>query len=226
MGASLPRRRFFLHPAHDAIGLSAAAGFSKCACEPADDARVLRVCLAPRAGEEAIDTLMGCAAFAALRSVDDPEDCDCLVLLSPCAANAISPSAGLVALGSQWHDWPAFARDVLGAEFLPPAASCRSSPRIEVKPIPTAWSHPILNGIEAFTARGVLHRVGHLAGDARILLLGSVGPYCEPLVWTRIAGWRWIVYIGLDFAANFPAPPLVRLLANAIRWAGGGLPPP
>lgn len=80
--------------------------------------------------------------------------------------------------------------------------------------------HPVLDRVGPFNARPVSRRFGDVLDDAACLLEGRLGGELFPVAWAR--DYRGRVFRTLLGASDdFSRPDFVRLVLNAIEWAGG-----
>jgi len=148
----------------------------------------------------------------------------------------------LVALRTTSHgfqNWLEFDRLVLGGNYQGhyPGNPERSAigvngnrfpegqpegPTLEVRINRNAKNHPILNGIGDFRSKYSLYKTSPVAPDVELLMTGTIpGEKPEPLAWTRIHKGARICYIALGGLQDFENPTFLRLVANALFWAGG-----
>jgi type 1 glutamine amidotransferase len=148
----------------------------------------------------------------------------------------------LIALRTASHgfqNWPEFDRLVLGGNYQGhyPGNPERSAidvngnrfpkgppegPTLEVRINKDAKNHPILDGIGDFRSKYSLYKTSPVAPDVEVLMTGTIpGEQPEPLAWTRTYKGARICYIALAGLQDFENPTFLRLVANALFWAGG-----
>src|SRR6185436_7978388 len=81
-------------------------------------------------------------------------------------------------------------------------------------------NHPVLKGVSNFTSKYSLYKTSPIAQDATLLLKGTTAEGSEPVAWTRTYNGARIVYIALGGVQDFANPEFIRLLTNALIWAG------
>ena len=265
-----PLRRFFTHPAHDRIGVSAAAALwadGLALPDGPDVVRSVRVGLVADEWEEAAALLAGYLREECrleCRSLhwqsqchpehgqslecpehwqtpqypehgqdpwqptrDEPDGCDCVVLLGPPAirdarwlrrlAQWCRRGGGIVVVGSTRDvlpDWRGFARSVLGARDSGQSGEVP----LDVRAARDARLHPVLAGVEPFPACGELLRGVRPARDAAVLLFGHARGLMKPVAWVRPCGAGRVFYCSLSDAGDLSEPNFLRLLANAVCW--------
>jgi hypothetical protein len=161
--------------------------------------------------------------------IDDPADYDCLVLLGWPAASSpqrvkrielyCRGGGSLVALRTMHAEipgWSNFSEEVLGG--LQPAAG--RARLLEVQRSETAWHHPVLEGLDTMIAEGEVYCGPRFSPDVTILLTAECGQRVQPVAWTtRHEGGRiFCTTLGLD--DDFREPSFLRLISNAVHWAG------
>ncbi|MBI3280148.1 MAG: ThuA domain-containing protein [Acidobacteria bacterium] len=125
-----------------------------------------------------------------------------------------------------FRNWPEFGEQVLGAQWHYDYGRDSST---EVRVIPGAASHPILQSVPAaFRCRSPLYHVLPLRGSPKLLLMGKpVGPsdrterVDNPVAWTTSYKGGRVFYTSLGAAPDFEVEPFRRLLVNAVYWALG-----
>jgi type 1 glutamine amidotransferase len=83
---------------------------------------------------------------------------------------------------------------------------------------------PILDGVKPFKSKGSLYRNTGLAKDVDTLLTGSIPDHTEPIAWTRFYKGGRIFYTSLGDQKDFEEESFLRLVTNAIVWAGDRAP--
>jgi type 1 glutamine amidotransferase len=84
--------------------------------------------------------------------------------------------------------------------------------------------HPVLAEVKEFSTTSKLYKNPHLAADAAVLLRAKTAEYGEPVAWVRDAkaGERGrVFYTSLGAPKDFENAEFVKLVGNAVRWAGG-----
>ncbi len=173
--------------------------------------------------------------------IDDPTHYDCLVLLGWPAADHdhaymvpdMAPGRERVkrierhcrgggslvavrAMHAEIPGWPDFAEEVLGGR----QPACRRSRLLEVQRSDTAWHHPVVDGVETMIAEGEVYSGPRFSPDTTVLLTADGGQGVQPVAWTtRHQGGRvFCTTLGLD--DDFREPSFLRLISNAVQWAG------
>ena len=88
---------------------------------------------------------------------------------------------------------------------------------------PNAKDHPILRGISNFDSYGSLYKNPSIATDTTLLLTGKTEEHAEPVAWTRRHRGGRVFYTSLGHQRDFEVEMFLRLLGNAVLWAGGQL---
>ena len=238
-------RRFFMHPAHGAVGVSSPEAWQACRELPAasDSRPPRRICLVSATTLGHHDPLAATLAGALRRhlTLQGPAPwihwsrlapvivghCDCLVLLQAvagddgqleCLRRYCLGGGAVVALGVAGQagaGWSDFVREVLGGA----CHSLSGDTSLVVRPVDAAKQHPILSGVGMFPARGGTGRGVELAADAVVLLNGTHRGLTAPLAWTRSRAGGRSFATTLGQPADFGRPDFLRLVANAVAWA-------
>jgi hypothetical protein len=226
----LSTRRFFMHPAHRTIGVSAGNAAWKACRElagPAVDGapRPRRVCLLGPPGEKSLlaSFLLGEHLRPETLALDD---CDCLILLPGaieledwhlrCIRRYSRGGGAMVVLavaGLTLPERPELARELTGGRCRP----LRSVEPCRIVPAAAARHHPILSGVEPFCCRADLAAVAELSADARVLLSGSGVGRTAPVAWVRQEFGR-VFSTTLGDGDECLQPGFIRLLLNAVAW--------
>ncbi len=135
-----------------------------------------------------------------------------------CAAG--KPVVGIRTASHAFERWLEFDREVLGGNY---DGHYSAGPLCHVDGVAT--DDAILNGVLPFTSQGSLYRTAPLAADARLLLNGRTEEQTEPAAWTRSSadGGR-VFYTSLGHQKDFWELDFLRLIENALLWAGGHAP--
>ena len=243
-GYTIHKRKFFMHPAHPAIGVSialAARQFTFTAPRP----RKVYAVAGPRdwplatavqgylldfLGDEFAHHWNWLAIKAKQPPFDDiaPRDVDCLLMLGRDEAM----SAGtLECIYDYWQcggsvaavrvsDFAMrgdsrFAGDLFGGEYY---GEHLLAPAAISLP-PDAGRHPLLRGVKPFIARGGLQRYELSLTEAAPILFGASSGETLPVAWVRSKLGRRVFATTLGAPADFRQPSFLRLLANAVIWA-------
>jgi hypothetical protein len=237
------RRRFIMHPAHEAVGVACAGPKRRLdrahpLAAPERPPRGMRVGFVAGAMDDgwhesraALTAYLRRDERFACRCVpadDDLAACQCLVLLGrPAVSNPRllrrieehcrggRPIVALRCASRAFPDWPGFDREVLGGDYQ----GQHDSAGVQVTLVPSARRHPVLSGVEPFSSQGSLYENPWLAGDATLLLVGTADDRTEPVAWLRGDRGRRVFYTSLGHAADFRQASFLGLLGNAIRWA-------
>ena len=115
-------------------------------------------------------------------------------------------------------EWPEFDAEVLGGNYHGHGPNPAGT---DVAIVPERADHPILAGVEPqrWHSTGSLYYTSPVAGDATVLMTGSLEDRVEPLTWARTRNGGRMVYIGLGHPDDFQDPPFHQLLVNAIFWS-------
>ena len=154
--------------------------------------------------------------------------CDCMVLFAQRMAidgeqlDSIKRYCGrggpIVAIrtaGCALANWPALDRGVLGVTSVGTHGRTRRPlVRLENRSVP----HPILDGVEPFSAGGSLCKVVKVAAGTDCLITAAVPGHREPAAWTRSHRGGRAFSTTLGHPADFRQPSFLRMLANAVAW--------
>ncbi len=119
----------------------------------------------------------------------------------------------------QGHDeWVRFDPEVLGGNYH---GHYSAGPKAAITPAAGSAGHPILKGIELpLLSSGSLYRASPLAGNATLLLVGTIPDNPpEPVAWTNRYKDSRVFYTSLGHPDDFAAPQFRKLLVNAVFWA-------
>lgn len=135
-----------------------------------------------------------------------------------CAAG--KPVVGIRTASHAFQQWLEFDPQILGGNY---DGHFSSGPLCHVEEV--AADSEVLNGVVPFTSHGSLYRTSPLAADARVLLNGRTEEHMEPAAWTRspAEGGR-VFYTSLGHQKDFWELDFLRLIENALLWAGGRAP--
>ena len=152
---------------------------------------------------------------------------------------------GVVALRTASHglqNWLEFDKEVLGGNYdghyggSPERRGIDAQqnrypigqpqgPTMDARIVKGQENHPILAGIADFRSRYSLYKTSPVAEDAQVLMTGQIPDQkTEPLVWARNYKGGRVVYIGLGGLQDWENATFVRLVTNALFWAGKGIP--
>src|SRR5690606_21023673 len=116
-------------------------------------------------------------------------------------------------------DWWDFVPNILGCEnrgYGP------VEPGTEVRVVPTAINHPILErtDLDGWRSEGNLYLVAPLLDkNATVLLEGEADGKTDPIAWTRMAGGSRVFYTSLGYPSDFQNSGFRKLLINGINWS-------
>jgi type 1 glutamine amidotransferase/nicotinamidase-related amidase len=115
-------------------------------------------------------------------------------------------------------EWPEFDAQVLGGNYHGHGSNERGT---DVAVRTGQANHSILAGVKPATwhSTGSLYFTSPVAGDATVLMTGSLGDQTEPLTWIRTYEGGRVFYTGLGHPDDFDDPQFRKLLVNAIFWA-------
>jgi hypothetical protein len=163
---------------------------------------------------------------------DEATDYDCLILLGwPAASQRLVKhielfcrrGGSLVALRAMHPEipgWPNFAEEVLGGRQLP-GQKCRL---LEVERSECAWHHPVLEGLETLIAEGEGYAGPRFSPDTTVLLKtvndSQTRQQGQPVAWARRHAGGRVFCTTLGLNDDFREPGFLRLVSNAVRWAG------
>ena len=135
-----------------------------------------------------------------------------------CAAG--NPIVGVRTASHAYQNWLGFDKEVLGGDYQ---GHYGAGPIARAEINPSATDHPILQDILDFDSYGSLYKNPFIAADTRLLLTGKTEEHTEPVAWTRIHRGGRVFYTSLGHQRDFRVEMFLRLLANAVLWAGGQL---
>lgn len=240
---AIPRRKYIMHSAHPAVGVSIALRayqFQRAAVRPR------KVCAVAGPKDQPLAALAqnyfadffgdnyavdwNCHAIKAKgMPVEDinPHDMDCLILFGhPEMMNGKALErihdywqcgGSLVAIrivDFALHGGSDFAGEIFGGEYH--YDHLLQPTKISV--LNDAGHHPLLRGVQPFISRGGLHRYDLLLSEATPILFGTAGGETLPVAWVRSRRGRRVFATTLGSPADFRHPYFLRLLANAIVW--------
>ena len=128
------------------------------------------------------------------------------------------PIVGVRTASHAFQNWLAFDKEVLGGSYN---MHYEHGPLVTVEAGPPAQGHPILQGVPSFVSHGSLYRNTPIADDTSLLLTGTTEEQQEPVAWTRIHRGGRVFYTSLGHQRDFEDEHFLRLLGNAVMWAGG-----
>ena len=163
--------------------------------------------------------------------LDDPTDYDCLVLLGWPAASVANRSSGsnfTAAAADRWSRCGRCTRKSPAGRTSPkkcsaggnrPSRRCRL---LEVQRSESAWHHPVVEGVETMIAEGEVYSGPRFSPDTTVLLTAADSAVIACSRWPgrkRHEGGRvFCTTLGVD--DDFREPSFLRLISNAVHWAG------
>ena len=130
------------------------------------------------------------------------------------------PIVGVRTASHAYQDWLAFDKEVLGGDYQGHyGGGVVAQAEINLR----AKDDPILQNISNFDSYGSLYKNPSIANDTTLLLTGKTEEHTEPVAWTRIYHGGRVFYTSLGHQRDFEVEMFLRLLANAVLWAGGRL---
>ena len=136
----------------------------------------------------------------------------------------VKRGGGVVGIRTASHGfqtWLKFDPEVLGGSYN---NHYGKDVPAEVRIVERNKDHPVLGGVKNFSTTGKLYKNPHLAEDAKVLLRAKTAEYGEPVAWVRDAkeGERGrVFYTSLGTPGDFENAEFVKMVGNAVRWAGG-----
>ena len=127
------------------------------------------------------------------------------------------PIVGVRTASHAYQNWLDFDKDVLGGDYQ---GHYGAGPTASAEINLSAKNHPILQGISNFESYGSLYKNPTIAADTTLLLTGKTEEYTEPVAWTRSHQGGRVFYTSLGHQRDFEVEMFLRLLANAVLWAG------
>jgi len=186
--------------------------------------------------------------FSTLEGTEALKNCDVLLIFARRTAisgkalddirqyvNSGKPFVALRTSSHGFQGWPDFDKTVLGGNYsghydgdpeerkmgadgiLYPVGEPRGS-ILQVTINPANKAHPILKGISNFTSKYSLYKTSPIAGDAKLLLTGTIPGGQEPVAWIRIHNGARLVYIGLGGLQDWRNPNFTNLVTNSLFW--------
>ncbi len=241
------RRKFFMHPAHSAVGVATTTLQEGLRIReaPPRDARALSVCLLSDAAagksRALLDVFAGfmesnyavrCGktwdgASPAVSSLDALEWCDCLLMFAQRMTldtdqlqrirRYCARGGAIVGLRSAGRALQQWPE--LDANIFGGNHRGECNNRsTEVNIADDHRDHILLNDVEPFISRCPLCKHGAIAADAKVLLTGTSYGRVEPVVWAREHNGGRIFYSSLGHPDDFYHPSFLQLLVNAISW--------
>ena len=130
------------------------------------------------------------------------------------------PIVGVRTASHAYQNWLNFDKDVLGGDYQ---GHYGAGPIAHAEINPDAKDHSILQDISNFDSYGSLYKNPSIAIDTTLLLTGKTEEHTEPVAWTRSHRGGRVFYTSLGHQRDFEVEMFLRLLANAVLWAGGQL---
>ncbi len=134
--------------------------------------------------------------------------------------DAGKPIVGVRTASHAYENWLDFDKEVLGGDYQGHYGAGIIA-HAEVNP--HVKDHPVLQGISNFDSYGSLYKNPSIATDTTLLLTGKTEEHTEPVAWTRSYRGGRVFYTSLGHQRDFEIEMFLRLLANAVLWAGGQL---
>ncbi len=237
--SSVSKRKFFMHSAHETIGISAGLAAFK-ACNPARFAtaasakRRLGVCIVSEAPIHETDELLTILRehvekCCNCRCTTNLEESDCLLLVGRWPAiggkqldrikrycRRGGAVLGVRTAGGASENCPELDNELFGCDYH----GCYQNEFTEVEIAEGAASHPILSGVGPFRSHGTLQKNPNIAEGCKVLLTGGFAGHVQPVAWTRRPHGARVFYTSLGVPDDFRNPDFIRLLAGAVCWAG------
>ena len=126
------------------------------------------------------------------------------------------PIVGIRTASHAVQTWLDLDKEVFGGDYTGHFGKGDSS----IKIVDKAKNHPILAGISPFSTEGTLYKNAKIAADCEVLLTGSIPEATMPVAWTRMYKGARIFYTSLGHQKDFENENFLRLLENAVAWAG------
>jgi hypothetical protein len=216
------RRRLFMHPAHQTVGISGDGMSRRPYCRVADFST---------GGWAVRPTIVALAAYgqdadadAAIRSFEQAirgrSDLRCRRVgldTRPRQLPSLADSDCVVVFGRGLHVARCWT-DLDDALMADGPRDGRGGPMEVEVAMALAW-HPILEGVEPFVSRRGGYSGVRLPTDATVLLYGKTGGTVLPLAWLDHLGSR-VFHSILGSPEDFRQPGFIRLVLNAIAWLG------
>lgn len=137
-----------------------------------------------------------------------------------CYCAAGKPVVGIRTASHAFEQWLEFDSEILGGSY---DGHFSTGPLCQVEA--AAPEAPILSGVQPFISHGSLYRTSPLAANARLLLMGHTDNHSEPVAWVRSSSDQRVFYTSLGHQKDFWELDFLRLIENALLWAGGHAPP-
>lgn len=119
----------------------------------------------------------------------------------------------LAATAEKWADLPGFVAEFVGAE--PGGSFANGAPMAVI----SLYPHPIFAGVPTFETGQSMALWQKLAGDAQLIMEGTVGEDTAPLAWVRRRESGRVVHLVPAEEALFSDAAYQQLLANAVLWS-------
>ncbi|QDV33357.1 Trehalose utilization [Tautonia plasticadhaerens] len=133
------------------------------------------------------------------------------------------PIVGVRTASHGFQNWLEMDPEIFGGNYH---GHYKNELTTEVALAEGAEGHPALDGFRPYTSRASLYEVSPLAGDCRVLLVGTSPEGREPLCWTRERDGGRVFYTSLGHQADFEEEAFLAMLADALFWAARGEPAP
>ena len=128
------------------------------------------------------------------------------------------PLVGVRTASHAFQNWLELDAEVLGGSYK---GHYRNDLSQRTAVAQGAASHPILKGVSTLASRGSLYKSGPIS-NACTLLLNSTSPEAtEPAAWVRTDQNQRVFYTSLGAQQDFENTSFLKLLTNALFWAGG-----
>lgn len=128
------------------------------------------------------------------------------------------PLVGIRTASHAFQNWLDLDKEVFGGNYK---NHYDAGPLCDVQLPKDERFRRVLNGVTPFKSKGSLYRnTGH-AKDVDVCLYGSIPDHTEPIAWTRNYKGGRIFYTSLGHQKDFEEESFLRLMSNAIVWAGG-----
>ena len=233
------KRKFFMHSAHETIGVSAGLAAFK-ACNPARFAtaasakRRLGVCIVSgmpiHETDEPLTILRKhVEKYCNCRCTTNLEESDCLLLVGRWQTIDVEQLErikrycrrggavlGVRIAGGASENCQELDEELFGCDYR----GCHQNEFTKVEIANGAASHPILSGVGPFRSHGTLQRHPNIAEGCKVLLTSCFAGHSQPVAWTRRSGGARVFYTSLGTPNDFRNPDFIRLLAGAVCWAG------
>jgi type 1 glutamine amidotransferase len=130
------------------------------------------------------------------------------------------PVVGLRTASHAFQNWLDFDKVVLGGNYQ---GHYGFGPKAPVSFESGVLNHPVLEGVNEFTSHGSLYANTPIAEDTTLLMTAEIPDHIEPVAWVRMNNGGRTFYTSLGHQQDFREPDFLRVIANAVLWAGGKL---